>query len=201
MNNLKVMEKEISENNQPKQTKKNSVKNFLSYFIPLVALALLLRFFVFQPYVVSGESMVPSYHNGEYLIVQKIAALSHTFYRGDVVVLKNPENTHEVFLKRIIGLPGETVEIKKSQVFVYNTEHPGGYLLDESYINNDTLNSLTTTKTYILDNNQYFVMGDNRSNSIDSRSFGPVNKKLIIGKIWSQMSSFLNFDLFKRPNY
>lgn len=193
------MEKEIEENERSKN--KSSAKSFLSYFIPLVALALLLRFFVFQPYIVSGESMVPSYHNGEYLIVQKIAALSHKFYRGDVVVLKNPENVHEVFLKRVIGLPGETVEIKKSQVFIYNTEHPGGYLLDEPYINNELISSLTTTKTYILDKNQYFVMGDNRTNSIDSRSFGPIEKKLIIGKIWSQMSSFLNFDLFKRPIY
>ncbi len=196
------MEKEIMDQNQEnKNTKKNALKSFFAYFIPLVALALLLRFFVFQPYVVSGESMVPNYHNGEYLIVQKIAALSHKYYRGDVVVLKNPENTREVFLKRVIGLPGEIIEIKKDQILISNNEHPGGYVLNEPYINTEIIGSITNSQTYNLDNNHYFVMGDNRTNSIDSRSFGPIDKNLIIGKIWSQMPSFLNFDMFKRPVY
>lgn len=145
--------------------------------IETIALTLLLLFLVrlaIQGFRTDGQSMDPDFHNGEYVLVNKAAYLFGPPQRGDVVVFNYPLDPHTVFIKRIIGVPGDTVHTTATSVIV------DGYQLSEPYIsaayNYDD-------QTWKLGPNQFFVMGDNRPNSLDSRIWGPLNKSYIIGKV------------------
>ena len=139
-----------------------------------------IREFVFQPFFVRGSSMEPSFHSFDYLIVDEISYHFHSPHRGDVIVFRNPNNPKQKFIKRIIGLPGETIKIQNGQVFIKKNNK---FLrLDESaYLpkNIETPGNEEIT----LKKNEYFVMGDNRPFSFDSRSWGPLPKKNIIGRV------------------
>jgi signal peptidase I len=153
--------------------------------IKIVAITLIIiipiRLWIMQPFFVSGASMEPSFDNGDYLIIDELTYHFEQPSRGDVIVFKYPEDPSQYYIKRIIGLPGETVEIQDGQVYIYNKDNANGFLLEQSSygIQGFTFGNMKTT----LDNNQYFVMGDNRSLSSDSRRWGPVNRNLIIGKV------------------
>ncbi len=153
--------------------------------IKIVALTLIIiipiRLWVIQPFFVSGASMEPSFDNGDYLIIDEISYRFRQPQRGDVIVFKFPEDQRQYYIKRIIGLPGEKVEIQDGQVFIYNSENPNGFLLDQSGY---SLIGYTFGNIRVqLGEDQYFVMGDNRSSSSDSRRWGPVKSDLIIGKV------------------
>jgi signal peptidase I len=129
--------------------------------------------FSVQTFRVDGESMMPGLNTDEYVLVNKLAYLFHGPSRGDVIVFQYPVDPRQDFIKRVIGLPGDTIKITPTQVYV------NGVLLREPYISqaeNPTVESIT------LKPNQYFVMGDNRPKSSDSRSWGPVPSNYIIGK-------------------
>ncbi len=146
------------------------------------ATILLIRYFLFKPFYVKGASMEPNFFDKEYLIVDELSYRFRAPERGEVVVFKYPQNQKEFFLKRIIGLPGERVKISEGRVTIYNQAHPEGVVLDESYLPSDLLTS--GDRTFVpLNDNQYFVLGDNRSNSYDSRRFGAVDKSLVIGRV------------------
>lgn len=136
------------------------------------------RKFVAEPYVVSGASMSPTFETGNYLIIDKISYRFHNPQRDDVIVMRFPDDTSRDFIKRIIGLPGETVRIKDGIVTIINNTHPDGLKLDESFVKYPKIDNLTIT----LGAHEYFVMGDNRSGSYDSRAWGPLPKADIIGK-------------------
>lgn len=139
--------------------------------ILVILIALIVRTFIVSPFVVSGDAMVPTYPNGTYLIANE---LSHNFTRGDVVVLREHGASAQAFLiKRVVGLPEESVEIHGGRVSV------NGSALHESYASGST----TPDSITILGSNEYFVLGDNRASSTDSRAFGPILKSDIIGKI------------------
>ncbi len=197
INNEKQNTAEINTGKKEKKFFENSV--VLIIVIGLIALAI--RLFVFQPYIVSGQSMEPNYHDNEYMLVEKISGYSKNYHRGDVVVFKNPNNTNEVFLKRVIGLPGEKIQIDKNDIKIYNNKYPGGIALQEDYLSKNLLPKEYAKANFSLENNQYFLMGDNRGNSIDSRIFGPVDENLIIGKTWLEMNGFLNFEKILTPEY
>ncbi len=158
-------------------------------FIKVVVISLLIilpiRYFIIQPFYVKGASMEPNFHDREYLIVNEIGYHFQEPKRGDIVVFRYPLNPQEYFIKRIIGLPGEKVNINDGKIYIYNDEHPAGVELDESaYLD-------ASVKTYDLKDDaitvgsdQYFVMGDNRGASKDSRSFGPLDKSFLTGKVW-----------------
>lgn len=129
------------------------------------------RLYVFEPFAVSGETMSPTYNSGDYLLINK---LDKSFERGDVVVFRYPKDPSKFFLKRIIGLPSEKVDIQDGKVFI------NGQVLNESYYSGETLPDSSLT----LYQDQYFVMGDNRNASADSRMWGPVTKSSIQGKIF-----------------
>jgi signal peptidase I len=139
-----------------------------------------IRMFIAQPFIVSGSSMVPTFQDGQYLIVDEISYLVGSPQRDDVVVFKNPSNTKVFFIKRIIGLPGETVDVKSStnEVTITNKEYPNGFKLDQSFI----VNTGGIDAHMELGNNEYFVMGDNRPASSDSRYWGTVPKNLMVGR-------------------
>jgi len=141
--------------------------------------------------------MEPNFHNNQYIIVDQVSPHLRSYKRGDVVVFKYPQNVAFTFIKRVIGLPGETVEIKNHQVHIYNENYPEGAVLAEKYLNNKTDGDMKIT----LDKNQYFVMGDNRRNSSDSRYWGPLDRHLIIGRVWVVLYPFDQFRTVARPSY
>ena len=156
----------------------------------LIAIAIVvpIRIFIAQPFIVSGSSMVPTFENGQYLVVDEISYLLGTPKRDDVVVFRNPNDTKVFFIKRIIGLPGETVDVKSSenQVIITNKEHPNGFKLNQSFI----VNTGGIDAHMTLENDQYFVMGDNRPASSDSRYWGSVAKNLLIGRVFLRLLPF-----------
>jgi signal peptidase I len=135
---------------------------------------LLIRFAV-QNFRIEGYSMEPNFHDGQFLIVNKLVYLLHPPERGDVIVFIPPTNTSRDFIKRVIGLPGDRIEITNGRVYV------NGALLDEPYpLNPGTYSAGPVT----VPPGEYFVLGDNRNNSSDSHSWGSVPAKDIIGKAW-----------------
>lgn len=156
--------------------------------LKLVIIALLIvipiRFFVFQPFIVSGQSMEPNYHSSDYLIVDELSYRVNAPQRGDVVIFKYPKNPSYKYIKRIIGLPGETIEIKNAEVFI--TVNNVTVKLDESsYLPAILAGSWTRMNNMApitLGAGQYFVMGDNRNNSSDSRVWGVLPRENIVGK-------------------
>jgi len=143
-----------------------------------VALFIILpfRIYVAEPYLVDGRSMDPTFSTGDYLIVDKLSEIK----RNDVVVFKavNANQPNKSFIKRIIGLPGETVIVKDNTVKIINSENPDGFTLDQSYITHKSTGSYQKT----LAGDEYFVMGDNRAESYDSRYWGALNRVYITGK-------------------
>ncbi len=134
---------------------------------------LLARLFV-QNYQVDGPSMTPTLLNGEYILVNKADYFIHGPQRGDVIVFKFPKDTSKDFVKRVIGIPGDTVV-----TYTDGTVAVDGVTLNEPYVN-DHINTIATT--WRLGPGQYFVMGDNRGDSYDSRDWGPVPSNDILGK-------------------
>ncbi|GAB4569692.1 MAG: signal peptidase I [Anaerolineae bacterium] len=123
-------------------------------------------------FVVDGTSMAPSFHTGQYVIVNRVAYLLDEPQRGDIVVLHSPEDPQLDLIKRVIGLPGETVAVRDGQVFI------NGIPLNEPYLNAPP----RYQGEWTLGSDQYFVLGDNRNNSRDSHSFGPVPRTALVGK-------------------
>lgn len=169
--------------------------------IVLIALAVIIpiRYFLFQPFYVRGASMEPSFHDSEYLIIDEITYRFSEPQRGDVVVVRNPQNHSEFFIKRIIGLPGETLEIDDGHVIIVNTSHPRGVALKEPYLEEGIQTS--GSKRVPLANDEYYVLGDNRAVSLDSRTFGPLKRKFIVGRAWLRVWPFDEFTHFTLPAY
>lgn len=142
----------------------------------LISLAIFLFVYIFlvQPHRVRGESMVPNFADGELLLTEKVSYRISKPKRGDVIVFKAPKPQKVDFIKRLIGLPGETVGITDGTIFI------NGQKLEEPYETQKTEGVIEVT----LDENQYFVLGDNRRSSSDSRSFGPIDRNTISGRAW-----------------
>lgn len=163
------------------EKEKNLKESFfeLARFV-LIALIIVvpIRLFIIEPFVVSGSSMFPTFENGDYLIVDKISYELGKPKRNDVVIFRYPNDHKKFFIKRIIGLPNETVDISGSEITITNGAHKSGFKLDESFIKNAADNNTH----FELKDDEYFVMGDNRTASSDSRYWGAVNKNLLIGR-------------------
>jgi signal peptidase I len=149
-------------------------------FIVLAAIIVIpIRLFVFQPFIVSGESMYPTFHNGDYLIVDELSYRFHEPRRGDVIVFRYPNDPKRFFIKRVIGLPGETIVFKDRAVYLKTADQPNETLLDEPYLKQITIPG--ENKEVTIEPEHYFVMGDNRGASSDSRSWGQLPKENITG--------------------
>jgi len=152
------------------------VRELLETILPAILIALLLNVFVGQATRVQGQSMEPNLHTDQRLVVEKVSYRFHGPRRGDVVVIRVPSQGEDLLIKRVIGLPGETVEIRDGQVYV------DGRLLDEPYTNGTTRSG--RIGRVVVPPLHVFVMGDNRDHSNDSRSFGPVPIENIVGRAW-----------------
>lgn len=183
------------------------LKIFFLAFIIIIPV----RVFLFQPFFVQGASMEPSFEDSQYLIVNefgyketKVGIADKNLFtinpfrdlsRDDVVVFRYPKDRSKFFIKRITGLPGEKIEVKDNQVRIFNSENPNGFILDESaYLSSaeKTFGDLAIT----LKDNEYFVMGDNRMFSSDSRFWGPVTKSDIVGKVLMRAWPLNNIKVF-----
>ena len=166
--------------------------------IVLVALVLVvgLRAFVFQPFLVRGASMEPNFHNWDYLIVDEMSYYFRDPERGEVIVFKFPNDPSQRYIKRIVGLPGETVIVQDGQV-VISLGVENIQLDEKSYVSSDTSG---TVKMTLLED-EYFVMGDNRHYSSDSRSWGALHEDLIIGRVFIRVFPLSAFAKFEQPDY
>ncbi len=159
-------------------------------FISL-AIILPIRYYLVQPFFVKGASMEPNFEDGDYILIDEISYRFNEPSRGDVIIFRYPENHAEFFIKRVIGLPGETVEIKDNRVIVYNSQFPKGEELKERYLAGfqKTMGNFTVK----LDGNEFYVLGDNRLQSSDSRRWGPVDRSLITGRAFIRPWPFRRF--------
>lgn len=189
---------------------KNEVLNMFKSFLKIITelikttafivlIFLIARLFFIQPFIVNGSSMEPNFHDKEYLLIDKISYRFTAPKRGDVVIFHPPNRPSVFFIKRIIGLPGEKVVIDNGTIFIYNKNYPNGVALDEPYLESSekTLGNLSQT----LKDDEYFVLGDNRNNSTDSREFGVLPKKNIAGRVFITIFPFSDFGLIKRVEY
>lgn len=168
---------------------------FKTVAIAVVAVVLF-RSFIAQPFLVSGSSMEPTFKNGDYLLIDELVYRFREPERGEVAVFKYPGNHKAYYIKRIIGMPGERIVVENGKVKIYNNQ--GEIVLKEPYLNAfKSVGYLDVT----LNNNQYFVMGDNRNFSFDSRNWGPLSKAEIIGLTRLRLWPINNVMAFSAPIY
>jgi len=171
------------ENLVPKQRRGGFWTEITKFTLVTLIIVVPFRIFIAQPFIVSGASMDPTFEDGEYLIVDQLSKRFGDLERESVVIFRYPNDQTKFFIKRVIGLPGETIEINEGVITIWNNEYPtgsGGLELDEPYVEDKNLKRDNFSIT--LNNDEYFVLGDNRLNSLDSRAWGPVHEKLIIGR-------------------
>lgn len=165
----------------------------------LIALAIVLpiRYFVFQPFIVKGSSMEPNFQTGNYLVIDELSYRLRDVRRGEIIVFKYPKNTTQRYIKRVIGLPGETLEIKSGKVDVLDGQGRPLVLQENTYLpeNETTPGNLKLT----LGPDEYFVLGDNRLASSDSRAWGLLPKNLIIGRVAFRLWPPEEFEVFAAP--
>lgn len=161
----------------------SALKETLTFLVLAVIIVVPIRVFIAQPFVVDGESMHPTFESADYLVVDELTYKFHVPQRGDVIVFRLPGDPNKFLIKRVIGLPGETVRIDHGIVTIVK---PDGttLTLDEPYV---VAEDATYTQDTALGADQYFVMGDNRPRSSDSRSWGTLPKANIIGRVYFRL--------------
>jgi len=176
-----------------------AVFDFLQGIVVVLAIMVMIYLFVMSPQEINGASMEPNFHNGEYILTNKIEYKLKDPSRGDVVVFKSPRNKEIDYIKRVIGLPGDTVSLNDNALFV------NGEKVDEPYLASDVVifggSYLREGEEIVVPEGMYFVVGDNRPHSSDSREFGPVPKEDFIGKALLRYWPFSEFLVIPQPDY
>jgi signal peptidase I len=177
----------------------NAIFDFLQGIVVIMAILVMVYLFIMSPQEVNGESMEPSFHNGEYILTNKVTYKFREPARGDVVIFKSWKDKDVDYIKRVIALAGETVSLNNNSIYV------NGEKLDEQYLSPNTAifggSFLQDGQTETVPDGMIFVMGDNRPHSSDSREFGPVAKEDIIGVVIMRYWPFPEFGVIKRPIY
>ncbi len=162
----------------------HDIKELFRFLVIAAIIVIPIRYFIMQPFVVSGTSMDPTFHDKEYLIVDKLTYNLNQVHRGDVVVFHFPNENQKYLVKRLIGLPGDTVTLTTDgKVIIKNTEHPEGFTIDEDYLQNHDGDSLTIT----VPDKKVFVLGDNRPVSYDSRAWGLLDEDRLVGRVYLRL--------------
>ena len=167
-------------------SQKASNNPLLGYVVVTLGLALFIRFFIAAPYVVSGASMDPSFDDWHYLIIDRVTYDLSEPQRGDVIVFDLPQEGGRSLIKRVIGLPRETVVLEGQRVIIVNDEHPDGFALEEPYLDPKNLGGNNNMRI-TLEAGEYFVLGDNRRVSADSRVWGTLPREAIVGRAFVRL--------------
>ena len=149
--------------------------------LAVISLVIILpiRYYVIQPFFVLGASMEPNFENGDYLIIDEISYRFNQPQRGDVIVFKYPNNPKQYYIKRIIGLPGEIITISDEKIVIKNKANPDGFAPEEDYLSGaETNGNISATLGF----DEYFVLGDNRGASSDSRMWGALKEEFVVGR-------------------
>jgi signal peptidase I len=187
-----------------------SVLEVAEVIVIAVAAVFIIRTFLVQPFLVSGASMSPNFSNGDYVLVDEMTYRLRAPERGEVVVFHDPQDYGTYFIKRVIGLPNETVKITNNAVTVSGAANPNGLTLNESYLPSGTVTSLNNCDggtaaggvcTYNLSSSTYLLFGDNRPFSFDSRSWGPLPVKNIVGLVRLRLWPPTEITAFAAPKY
>ncbi len=197
------MEQELKNTEHPTNNAKKYI--FAAWeFAKIVIIAAIIvfpiRYFLFQPFIVKGDSMVPNLQSGNYLIIDEISYRFSSPQRGDIIVLRYPLNTAERFIKRVIGLPGETVEIKNGKIDIIKNGKDM-VLQEKQYLPNLLTTTCDINCNITLGADTYFVLGDNRQYSYDSRGWGILPKKDIIGKAIFRVLPVSKMAYISAPSY
>lgn len=173
--------------------------SLLRWIVGIIIIVKLIQIFIVQPFIVDGLSMSPTFDNRDFLLVDKFTYNFGLVHRGDVAIFKFYEGgksnpyTGKYLIKRIIGLPGERVIVKNGITTIYNEKNPNGFVLDQNYV---VYNDINKNRDLLLDGSHYFVMGDNRSGSYDSRDWGTLDKKYLKGQVLIRVFPFDSFGFF-----
>ncbi|MEX0587402.1 MAG: signal peptidase I [Patescibacteria group bacterium] len=189
------------------------LRSIVTFFFEIAETAILailiflaLYLFLVRPHQIRGDSMLPNFHNGEYLLTEMVSynLLKKDPQRGEVVVFRSPEQPNLDFIKRIIAVPGEEVKLQNGRVFIVNEENPEGFLLAEEYLEEGTVTEgrRTIKEGELFETEEgYVVLGDNRERSSDSREWGVIGKEGIIGRVWLRYWPPEAFGLIKPAIY
>lgn len=169
---------------EKEKTLGQEVREMLRILVISLAIVLPVRFFIAQPFIVRGASMEPTFEDGEYLIVDEISYRFGSPTRGETIVFRYPGDPKQFFIKRIIGLPGETVIIRDGHVSIKDSQGDERSI-EESYVPQSMSTVPNEEKT--LGKDEYFVLGDNRENSLDSRRWGPLSEQYIVGRVFIRL--------------
>jgi len=176
-----------------------AVFDFLQGIVVVLALLVMVYLFIMSPQEINGASMEPNFHNGEYILTNKILYKFRSPERGDVVIFKSPSNKEVDYIKRIIGLPGDTVSLKNNTFYVNNQQ------VDEPYLAADTPifggSYLGEGQSIVVPPGSYFLAGDNRPHSSDSREFGPIAQEDFIGTAIFRYWPFSQMGTLPHPTY
>lgn len=177
----------------------NLVMDFLETIVVALSIFVVVYLFLVQPHEVKGSSMEPNFHNNEYILTDKISYRFTEPKRGEVVIFKSPKNPEVDYIKRIIGLPSEQVKIQNGSVYINDKK------LGEPYLEETTIlypgSFMQEGVEITIPSNEYFVFGDNRSHSSDSREFGPISRNLIIGRAFMRYWPLPKFGLLPAISY
>ncbi len=194
MNDLGSQEKVLSnkgsdpaKGSQPLPTGRQG--SLFGYTVVALGLALFIRFFIAAPYVVSGQSMEPNFSDWQYLIVDRVSYDFQKPHRGDIIIFDLPQNTSRALIKRVIGLPGEIVVLNGAKINIINAQYPEGFTLEEPYLDPANLGGASEMRI-TLDQDQFFVLGDNRRASADSRLWGVLPREDIVGRVLFRLYPF-----------
>ena len=188
--------RDMNSDTSTQDTSSSKQENFFIEIIKFALLAALIvipfRMFIAEPYIVQGESMSPTFETGNYLIIDKFSHRFNTVERGSTIVFKYPNDPSRFFVKRVVGLPGETVKVENRNVSIKEVGSDVFIQLEETYLRVETNGAVEQELT----DTQYFVMGDNRVNSSDSRFWGPLEAELIKGRTLLRLYPFDKIDVF-----
>lgn len=171
--------------------------------VGLLALAIVLpiRLFIVCPFYVKGASMEPNFYDKEYLLIDEISYRFQAPQRGEVVVFRYPQDPREYFIKRIIGLPGETLKMDQGDIYLLDKSTTEWTKITETYLPSTDQTFALDSKELTLGPDEFFVLGDNRAHSRDSRFFGPLNRRYLVGRVMLRGLPISRAQIFKAPSY
>lgn len=175
-----------------KENKKSFWRETFEIIIFTAIIVIPIQMFIGRTFIVVGLSMYPTFNNSDYLVVDKLTYQFNEPKRGDVIVFHPPTNIKTYFIKRIIGLPGETIYVEHDKVTIVNKDHPEGFEINMPI----DLSKGEIDKALELGKDEYFVMGDNRAESFDSRTWGALPRKNISGRVFLRLLPIKNIGVW-----